>query len=230
MKYIFIILSLFFANTAFGATFVVDSFWSASTTGQVLSDSNVQRYAQCFSVGTTTTLDSAQMFLKKTGTPSANYNYYVYAITGGCGTSGKPTGDPLATSLTGVSTDLTTSYATTTLNFTGADRITLNSGTDYVIAIRSDNTGGSNHISTGDCSSCGDNGNASYYLSSSWTANANNDMNFRVYGYYNEAGTSTIATTTALSVNNMTMSTLLAIIYGVLVMVIVKLLSPLFRS
>lgn len=129
------------------------------------------------------TLDSCQFYLSKSGLPTGNATAKLYNITGTFGTTSKPTGAALATSDVFNVATLTSSFALTTLNFTGANRITLTNGTNYAITLEYSGGDGSNNVQVGQqVTSPTHAGNQSTLVGATWTADNTIDLCFYVYG------------------------------------------------
>lgn len=107
----------------------------------------------------------------------------VYAITGTFGSTSKPTGTPLATSLPVSVADLDVgTFEVLELPFEGKERITLTAGARYAVAVEYDNgsPSASSYITVGSDSSAPSHaGNAAYLVDGVWT-NAAEDLVFRV--------------------------------------------------
>ncbi len=127
------------------------------------------------------TLAAAQFFLKKFGSATGNAVAKIYAHSGVFGTSSVPTGAALATSDNFDVSTLTTSYAITTLTFSGGNQIPLAAGTHYVVTI--EYSGGSVGVTAlnvgADSSSPTHPGNGSHF-STVWAADVGTDACFAV--------------------------------------------------
>lgn len=135
------------------------------------------------------TLSSVQLYLKKSGSPTANTVVKIYAETHATafGTDSKPTGTALATSDVFDPSTLTTNYQLITFTFSGAEQITLTNGSYYVLTIEPDALGPGNFITVGqDTSSPTATGNESYFSSPNWNAQSTVDVIFYVYGNNNQ--------------------------------------------
>jgi hypothetical protein len=184
-KIVLVIIILLFALKA-EALILVDSFTVEPNGGQpVLVSPNVAKWGQAFH-GLTGKIDSAQFKVAKFGSPTGNTYVQLYTIgSGSYGTTAKP-GTLLATSDT---LDISTfpSYSTVTdlvyksFTFSGVNRISLATGTDYIIAVCYDGGDGSNYLSAGyNNATPTHDGNPSYFASS-WIVAASWDTEFYVY-------------------------------------------------
>jgi hypothetical protein len=84
-------------------------------------------------------LSSVQFYLKKTGTPTGNAYAIIYAHTGTYGTSSLPTGSALATSDAFDPDSVGGTFGLAEFTFSGAEQISLISGTKYVVIIQHNN-------------------------------------------------------------------------------------------
>lgn len=136
-------------------------------------------------VGNGRTLDSAKFYIRKAGSPPGNVVVEIFAHSGTFGSSSVGTGSPLATSDAIVATTLPSSLSLVEFTFSGANRITLENGTHYVVTISYSDAGssGSNNIRVvWDESSPTHAGNFIYYSEgTSWGANSGRDLPFYVY-------------------------------------------------
>jgi hypothetical protein len=95
-------------------------------------------------------LSSAKFDLTKTSSPTGGIYAAVYAHTGTFGTTGKPTGAPLAVSDPIDVSTLPTSFGTnTTFTFSESARISLSPNTHYVVVVYYLGGGVSNHVNVG---------------------------------------------------------------------------------
>lgn len=140
---------------------------------------------QSFQVPRTCILNSCKFYIKKIGTPPGNITASIYLSTGTLGTTSKPTGSVLATSLPIIADSLTTSLQLITFNFTSTERITLSALTNYVIVINYNDGDASNCVSVGidNTSSYSGNWSASGDLVS-WSPISGNSLCFYVYGFF----------------------------------------------
>lgn len=162
------------------ATYLIDSY---SETNQdtffTLGIFSRTQFGQTFAVTTDLILDSCKFYMCKANSPSGNFTAKVYAMTGTFGTNGVPTGSALAISDPIVASSISTSFTLYTLNFTGANRITLVGGVNYCILI---DYPGADRIKIGeDVSSPSHGGNAFSFVSPNYTAGTG-DTCFYVYG------------------------------------------------
>lgn len=110
-----------------------ESYDGGTTSGSLYS--TVSRYGFEYP-GEDTIIDSLEFNLKKTGSPTGTITAEIYASDGLA--AAEPTGSALATSDTINCADTSGTFTYETFDFTGADRITLASGTDYFIVINGD--------------------------------------------------------------------------------------------
>lgn len=136
-------------------------------------------------------LVSAAAYLSKSASPSGNIYICIYSHTGTWGTSGIPdqllaTSDPIdASTLSG-------SLAIIPFNFSGANKITLQNGTHYCMAVQFDGDT-TNYVNVGfDDNSPTHPGNK-FYLHIGWHAQSNMDLIFYVYGEISSASASASA-------------------------------------
>jgi hypothetical protein len=129
------------------------------------------------------TLDSVRFYLRKNGTPTGNMTATIYAISGTYGGGDDVgTGEVLATSDTISIAELTTSVAYKTFTFSGANRITLVDGTQYIVAVNYSGGDSTNRLHIGrDSTSPTHTGNACYTSGAIWTAVSGSDIIFNVY-------------------------------------------------
>jgi hypothetical protein len=106
----------------------------------------------------------------------------LYAITGTFGTNAKPTGTALAVSDNFDVSTLTSSLALITFQFSGANRYSMVSGTNYCLTIEYGGGNASNFIRAGlDSNSPTHAGNISTLLSGTWSGFSASDLIFYVY-------------------------------------------------
>jgi hypothetical protein len=164
---------------------VVDSYSESHYVSSThdLNSANLFGVGQSFT-GDGQTLDTAQFYCKKTGSPTGNAVAKVYAHSGTFGTSSIPTGSALAASANFDVSTLTGSMALTTFSFSGGNRISLTNGTKYVVTIEYTGGNSSNNVNVGfDSNSPTHGGNDAYsYDLSAWTAQSAWDVIFYVYG------------------------------------------------
>lgn len=134
--------------------------------------------------GTGKAVYKAKFKIWKTGTPTGDIVVRLYAHTGTFGSSGKPTGSPLATSTPISIEDLGTSSAYCEFEFTGDNIITLTNETPYCIAFEYSGGDSSNYLSfnvyTGGSSEV--NGNGADLLDGDWY-DSSYILPFGVYSY-----------------------------------------------
>lgn len=150
-------------------------------------------------------LNSAKFYLYKAGSPTGNSRAKIYAHSGTFGTSSIPTGSALATSDDIDISTFSTSQQLVTFTFSGANKITLDNGTKYIVVIEIDYTPSDpNYIWIGlDTSSPSHNGNYSFFSSGTWTPDSSIDMCFYVY----KDDATTTSTTTSTSTSSSTTTT-----------------------
>lgn len=147
-------------------------------------------------------LESCKFYLKSTFNntlPTGDVVARVYAHSGTFGTSSVPTGDPLATSdIIDGSNFTTNEYSLTTFNFSGANRITLSSGTKYCIAVSYTSGDGTHSLGVGlDNDSPTHSGNGfRFNTGGSWQSLSAYDFCFYVYS---SIPTTDLQTTTTAS-------------------------------
>lgn len=154
-KFIFSIfffpIVIFFFNVpiALGRT-VIDQYATSNRNSAYSFEQNgangdYSLITQCFNVtATTEPLDSADMYVKRTGAYSGNTYVYIYATTGTYGTSCTKTGSALATSDVVNGSTYLGSWSNVTYTFTGANKITLSAG-HYAIVLDSTSGNGDNN-------------------------------------------------------------------------------------
>ncbi len=173
-------------NTFDSSVTTIDSYSESNQgTFQYLGNANITGDGQAIT-GTGGIITRAKWFLLKTGSPVGTLVAKVYAHSGTFGTTSVPTGAALATSeVVDVST-VTGSYSLITFEFSGANRIALANGTNYVVTIEYDGNGGnandaSNYIRVGaDITSPTHAGIATNKGSGTWAASAGADYCFYV--------------------------------------------------
>lgn len=150
---------------------------SIDTYSESNRDSSYVRYtavaflAQSFTNTSFSRLATAKFYIRKIGSPTGNCKAHIYAHTGTFGSTGKPTGSPLATSDDVDVSTLPTSLTLTTFTFSGANKINLSAATKYCVAIQGAGADGSNAIEVGyDASSPGHSGNGSFSNDSTGSA------------------------------------------------------------
>ncbi len=146
------------------------------------SAANIQ-CGQSFSNPNSITLDSCKFYLNKEGSPPGNIVAKLYAHTGTFGSTGVPTGSALATSDAVSASSLGTSSSLITFSFSGANRITLDASTNYVILLEYSSGNASNLVNVRICTGTHtDAGNRVYSSNgTSWTYNEY-DCAFYIYG------------------------------------------------
>ena len=142
-------------------------------------------------------LNSATFYPSKVGSPTGTATAKIWAHSGVFGISSIPTGSALATSDTVNVSTFGTSDALVAFNFTGANRISLVSGTHYIVGLKYNSGDASNYIQVGhDNSSPTHGGNRITTQDEvTWDPNNTGDMIFSV----STATTSTTTTESAYS-------------------------------
>lgn len=148
--------------------------------GITLNSGGVVGVGESFT-GTGGTLSSVKFILQKTGTPTGNAVAKIYAHSGTYGTSSVPTGTALATSDNFNVANLTTSYATYSIQFSGSNNFALVNGTNYVLTLEYSGGDASNNIQVGYETTNGWAGNYSTETGVTWTADSTKDVCFYVY-------------------------------------------------
>lgn len=163
---------------------ILDSYSEANQDDALPISASIYKGAgQSFTVGTTLPLYSAVFYLWKTGSPTGNAYAKIYSMAGTYGTNATPTGSPLATSDPLDVTSVTSTPTLYTLTFSGNNRITMSSGSRYVVTFEFAGGNGSNFIVLGAQSWMpAHSGNTSYMAGSSWTGDNSYDTIFYVYG------------------------------------------------
>jgi len=168
------------------ATPLLDSYSESNDDGNTAEVYGTRRFGQTFSNGSSITLDSCKLYLKKYASAVDNCRVKIYAHTGTYGTNGVPTGAALATSDDSDASTFSTSKELVTFSFTGANRITLSADTDYVVVVemptaasylyglalgedRTSLTASGNFVSSTDSGS-------------NWSASTSIDVPFYIYG------------------------------------------------
>jgi hypothetical protein len=177
-------------NTAkVGGISVIDSLSQTGTSNYSLYSGSTIGVSQSFTNETTSVLDSLQVRLARSGSPTGDVTARIYAHTGTFGTSSEPTGAALATSenvdssgLNPIGTSTTGNYYTFT--FTGVNRITLSAATKYCLVIAYSGGDSSNKVVVGLQSTGGGSlhsgNNATSTDLSAWTTFSARDLPFSV--------------------------------------------------
>lgn len=161
-------------------TVLIDSSTVASPTDTNCDSS--QLMGQSFQVQNSCTLDSLIIDMKTNGSPSGSFQFEIYAITGTYGSTSVPTGSVLATSNTITVGSLTSSYATYTVNFSGANRIAVTAGQQYALVCNYSATSFPNSIYLKNKTPSFHGGNQSYKSAGVWAALATYDVVFDLEG------------------------------------------------
>lgn len=147
----------------------IDSYYDASYFNhRGLYAANTTECAQSFTASGTYEIDSLRVRMCKFGSPTGTAVARIYAHTGTYGTSSVPTGSVLATSGTLDVSTLSGSDSWITFEFTGSNRIILNSGTYYCISIYYNGGDASNQVWVGMKGTGAHGGNESYYSGGAW--------------------------------------------------------------
>lgn len=160
---------------------LVDSYPFASADGvyDMYNGSGVEEVGQALTLASSTGVTSLKFFLQKSGSPTGNITFRLYAATGTVGTNATPTGSVLATATLDAAT-LTTSaaaYELTIAHSFGAVAI--------AVALSYEGGDASNLVKAyRDGSSPSHAGNAFYTgtVGSSYTAQSGTDVCFELYG------------------------------------------------
>lgn len=129
-------------------------------------------------------LSKAKLYICKWGSPTGNIYSKLYAHTGTYGSTGKPTGSPLAVS---DAYDVSTipawnNFTLIQFVFSGANQYLLVNGTHYVITTEYVSGSSSNAVRVGaDSSSPTHDGNGSFLISGTWYDFGSYDYPFYVY-------------------------------------------------
>lgn len=161
-------------------TVLIDSSTVASP-----SDTNCdssQLMGQSFQVQNDATLDSLIIDIKKVGTISGSFQFEIYAISGTYGSTSIPTGSVLATSDSVSTAGITTSYVTTTINFSGANRIAMTAGQQYALVCNYSATAYPNSLLFKNKTPSFHGGNQSYKAAGVWYSLAAYDVVFDLEG------------------------------------------------
>lgn len=169
--------------TGGGPPHLVDSYPTSNNSGYIqmsYGDNQFHALGQSFT-GDGSNLVQADFYLARNTALTGTVYAKLYAHTGTFGSTGTPTGSALATA----SIDASTLTGTlTVVSFTFDGTYTLVNGTKYFIVVEYAGGDDFNMAQVGyDSSSPTHAGNhAWYYLGPSWTANANYDLIFYIYG------------------------------------------------
>lgn len=182
---------------------LVDSYSETNYSGdyiQLFTD-YIEYVGQSFTA-TAGNLESCKFYIAKSGSPTGSAYAELYAHTGTFGSTGVPTGSPLATSDAFSVSTLTTSLALTTFNFTGINQYTMVADTKYFIVLRYNGGNNTNYIYIGlDATSPSHAG--CYVRAGGWFYDAAYDTCFYVY----DETTSTSTTSTSTSTTSTSTST-----------------------
>jgi len=176
---------LFIPVLSLAQTTIISSYSETnqnSVFGSVDANQNC-RVSQSFTPSATYTLDSVKFYVKKEDTETGNTYAEIYAHTGTYGTSSVPTGTVLATSdAVSIASTFTTNLTLVTYNFSGANRITLTSGTQYVVVYYNSGTDTTTFVGLDDTSPThGGNLAGKQSTCTSWTAYSGSDMIHYIY-------------------------------------------------
>jgi len=119
-----------------GAFAIIDSYAFSNFSANIyFYDTPDIAIGQSFTASSNGTLKSIVLKLRKTGLPTGNAVVRIYAHSGTFGTTSIPTGTALASSDNLDVSTLTTTETETTINFSGANQISLESGINYCFAL-----------------------------------------------------------------------------------------------
>lgn len=182
-----VVAVLAFFNQALAST-IVDSYSETnSDQSEAMSAAlnALQAMGQSFT-GDGSTLDSSKFYLAQNGTAPGTAVSKIYNYSGTPGTNALPSGAALATSDTVTVSTISASptFQLVTFTFTGANRITLTNGTNYIVTVEYNAGDNTNRIRAGwDSSSATHSGNKSRAPNGVWAAGgASDDTVFYVYG------------------------------------------------
>jgi hypothetical protein len=164
---------------------IVDSYSEANKTGNYALDSGDDWADGQSFTGDGSVLNSAKFYLSKNNSPTGNATVKVYAETHtiAYGTDSIPTGSALAASATFNVATLTGSFQLITFTFSGANKITLGSGTHYVVTCEYNGGNTSNYVKYAESSTLSHAGNLAYTGDGlTWTPDTTRDSIFYVYG------------------------------------------------
>jgi hypothetical protein len=152
-------------------------------TDYVVGNGTLTGQAQSFQNGVNATMViKATVSLKKVLAPTGTLNVMIYAHSGTYGTSSIPTGAALATSDDyDVSLLTVGTYTDVTVNFSGANRITLSASTNYVVAVEYTGGDATNYVHVEGDATGTHSGNQSDETATVWTAAAAEDLEMAVY-------------------------------------------------
>jgi hypothetical protein len=139
---------------------------------------------QSFSNANSANLTSCKFYISKSGSPTGNIYAELYAHTGTYGSTGTPTGSPLATSDAVDVSTLGKFPALQTFTFSGANQYGMVAGTKYVIVLKCGVGDASNYVIVSkDASFPTHGGNRSVSSDGTlWAAGSGQDICFYVYG------------------------------------------------
>jgi hypothetical protein len=162
---------------------VMDSYSESNISRTDVFSTTLYGVAQTFRPASSGILSQAKFYINKVGNPVGNMYAKIYAVTGTPGTTGKPTGAALAVSDAKAASSVL-GNSVQAFTFSGANKISLNSGTDYCVTLEYTGGNGGNTVQVvGDDTSPTDNGNyASADQTMTWTANGGVDECFYVMG------------------------------------------------
>jgi len=178
---------------------IIDSYSETNRSQNATFSAVTTRLGQSF-IADGTTLDSATLMLSKIGLPTGNLDYSIYAHAGTYGSSGIPTGTPLATSNTIDVATLTTTPTLVSLGFTGINKIVLASSTNYFLVATHVGADASNAPYIGiDDTSPTHGGNVASWNTPTWSAISTWDFPFYVYSVSPPPALTGISTLTGVS-------------------------------
>jgi hypothetical protein len=147
-----------------------------------LGNGTITAQGQSFSTGVNQEYIRRAFFnLKKVGSPTGSCVARLYAMTGTHGSSAVPTGSALATSSPVPLSSITSFYTTVEFSFPVTSGALMSASTNYVIVVEYTDGNASNYLHVRGLASTGTHsGNRSSY-SGSWSAAANDDLNFTIH-------------------------------------------------
>jgi hypothetical protein len=153
---------------------IIDSYALANQNNEFPVYATLSSVGQTISVSKTSVINTASFIAKIVGTVTGNVTASIYAITGSFGSTAVPTGSALATSDNINITSISTSYQTVTFTFSGANKITLTSGTNYALVVNYSGGSAGNVLELGvNTSAPTADGNFVFYSSGSWFTGGN---------------------------------------------------------
>jgi hypothetical protein len=165
---------------------LIDSHSESNNTGVFYlgQNTNGTKLGQSFTNSYDSKLTSAKFYLRKYNSPTGDMTVKIYNHSGTYGTTSVPSGAAIATSdVKDASTIPSSALTLVEFSFSGANQITLSSGTYYVVSVEFSGGDSSNFIYVGTSSGGSATHSGNYcYAFTSWSPNGNYDLNFYVYG------------------------------------------------